>query len=284
MIRYVTPLHFHGNAKLPPTTTADLARTLTAAGMLLLSALASAQTIESPSQSKPAAGGVVGIGIASLPEYRGADHNRIRAVPLLEYHWANGMFVGGDNDAVIGYQISSAPGLQYGVALSADEGRKERRSKVLSGMGDIATRAIFLGFAKGAITDHLSVSSSVHVGAGDDSKGALLKLGAAYAIPLSPSAQLNFNLGATLANASYMQSFYGVSATQAAMSGYRVYTPSGGVHDATVGMRLSYQIDRDWSLLAGWSNTTLSSNAKDSPLVRKSSGQKLVIGAAYSLK
>lgn len=279
-----TLIHLHGNAAHRLTNAARPVRALSVAGMMLLSAFASAQTIENPSQGAPAAGGVAGIGVASLPEYQGADHDKIRAVPLLEYHWANGMFVGGDNDAVIGYQISASPKLQYGVALSADEGRKERHASALSGMGDVAARAILVGFAKGAITDHLSVHSSVHLGAGDDSKGAWLKLGAAYAIPLSPSAQLSFNVGAALANASYMQSFFGVSAAQAATSRYRVYAPSGGVRDATVGVRLSYQVARDWSLLAGWSNSTLSSTAKDSPLVRKGSGQKLVIGAAYILK
>lgn len=267
---------------IPPGHAAH--RVLTAAGMLLLSAFASAQTPDYSSQEAPTAGGVVGMGVASLPKYQGSDHTKIRAVPLLEYHWANGMFVGGDNDAVIGYQISASPKLQYGVALSADEGRKERHASELGGMGDVATKAILVGFAKGAITDHLSVNSSVHLGAGNDSKGAWSKLGAAYAITLSPSAQMTFNVGATLANASYMQSFFGVSAAQTASSRNRIYTPSGGLRDASVGVRLSYQLDRDWSLLAGWSNTALSSTAKDSPLVRKGSGKKLVIGAAYILK
>lgn len=202
----------------------------------------------------------------------------------MNYHWANGMFVGGDNDAVVGYQISVSPKLQYGVALSADEGRKERHASELAGMGDVATRAIVVGFAKGLITDHLSVNSSVHLGAGNDSKGAWSRLGAAYALALSPSAQLSFNVDATLANASYMQSYFGVIAAQAATSRYRIYTPAGGLRDASVGIRLSYQVVRDWSLLAAWSNTALSSIAKDSPLVRKNSAQKLVIGAAYILQ
>jgi outer membrane protein len=271
-------------AILNSTRTPRPTHALAAATMMLFSALASAQTHEEPVQSGAAAGGIIGLGVASLPKYQGSDQSKVRAVPLLAYHWDNGMFVGGDNDAVIGYQVTDSTKLQYGVALSADEGRKERHASELAGMGDVATRAIVLGFAKGTITERLTVSSSVHLGAGDESKGVLAKFGVAYAIPLGTVAQLSLNMGTTLGNASYMQSFFGVSAAQAATSRYRAFTPSAGVRDASVGVRLSYQLDRDWSLLASWANTTLAGDAKDSPLVRKSSGQKIVFGAAYLLK
>jgi outer membrane scaffolding protein for murein synthesis (MipA/OmpV family) len=138
-------------------------------------------------------------------------------------------------------------------------------------------------FAKFSITDQLSLNSSVRLGSGNDSKGALLKLGTAYTVALSQSTQLSFNLGATMANASYMENYFGVSTTQASKSGYRIYTPSGGVRDVSVGMRLSRQINRDWSVLAGISSTSLYNAAKDSPLVRQANTQKVLLGVAYSI-
>lgn len=260
-----------------------MAAWLAVAGLALSSSLAAAQSAESPPRAAPVAGGIIGLGVASLPEYPGSADTKIRAVPILAYHWANGVFVGGENDTVVGFQATGPSQLAYGVALGVDEGRKEYRAGPLAGMGKVATRGTLVSFAKFPVTDQLSLDSSVRLGAGNDNDGALLKVGGAYRIGLGQSAQLGFNLGATFANAAYMKSYFGVSAAQAATSSYRAYAPSGGQVGVDVGMRLFWQINRDYSLLAGVSSTRLSNEVQDSPLVRKSSMQKVFVGFARSL-
>lgn len=246
--------------------------------------VAFAQSTDNIYPVAPTAGGIVGIGIASLPKYQGSDQTQINGVAILEYHWSNGVFVGGENDTLVGFQCTTPSKVQYGTALGIDEGRKERRSSDLTGMGNVLTKAVLVSFVKAAVTDQFSLNASVHIGSGNDNKGALLKLGAAYAIPLGSSAHVSFNAGATLANDSYMENYFGVSAAQASTSRYHVYNPSSGLRDVSVGVRLSYQIDQDWSVLAGVSSTSLASAAKDSPLVRQANTQKVLIGVAYSIK
>lgn len=255
-----------------------------AASAVLPYSLAQAQTAENIYPESPGSGGFVGAGIASLPKYQGSDHAKKQAVLLLEYHWSNGLFVGGENDALIGVQRSATSSVQYGAALGVDEGRRESRSSALAGMGNVSTKPVLVSFVKAAVTEQLSLSASAHFGSGNEKKGALMKLGAAYAIPLNSFAQISFNVGATLANDSYMENYFGVSSAQSNASHYRPYTASSGVRDINFGARLFYLIDQDWSVLAAVSNTNYGNAAKDSPLVKTSSGAKFLFGIAHSIK
>lgn len=257
---------------------------LAVASMVLPCTLVFAQSADNIYPATPVSGGIVGIGIASLPKYQGSDQTQVKVMPILEYHWANGIFVGGENETLIGFQISESTRLQYGVALGVGEGRKEHHASALAGMGNVATKAILVSFVKVAVTDQFSLNSSVHIGSGNDNKGALLKLGAAYAVPLNSSAQVSFNVGATLANDSYMENYFGVSALQARTSRYHAYSASSGLRDFSVGARFFYQLNQDWNLLAGVSSSSLTSATKDSPLVRRASTQKAFFGVAYTIR
>lgn len=263
------------------------ARLLAGVALLLIAPFGHAQlapAADLAAQAAPTAHGVIGAGLALLPRYQGADHKELVAVPLLEYHWDNGVFIGGDNNALLGYQAAAGADLQYGVAISADDGRRQSHAHELNAMGNVKRTPISVAFISHAITPRLSVNSSIGYGAGNDRKGGWAKLGAAYLVPINDSTSLSFTAGASVANGNYMQTYFGVDAAQAARSGRAQNTQSGGWRDATVGVRLAVRINRDWSMLAALSNTTLSSAARDSALVRQANAQKLMVGAVYALK
>lgn len=253
------------------------------AGIVFASNPASAQSVNSPAQEAPAAGGIIGLGVASLPKYPGSDQVKVRAVPVFEYHWANGLFMGGEHDALVGYQVATPSQLQYGVALGVDEGRKAYRDGALAGMGKISARGVLVSYVNVPVTGQFSIDANLRLGSGNDNAGALLKLGAAYRVALGPSAQLSFNAGATVANGAYMRGYFGVSAAQAATSVYGAYAPSAGLLDVSVGMRLFWQLNRNVSLLAGASTSHLGHGAEDSPFVRTSNSQKIFVGIARTI-
>jgi outer membrane protein len=240
-----------------------------------------AQSADTQSQAAPASGGMFGLGVAYVPRYQGSDESEIRVLPLLEYHWANGIFIGGENNTVLGMQFSEASGLRYGIGLGVSGRRKENTSRALSGMGDIANKPTLNAFVKYALTKEFALNSNMQLGAGQDRNGNSIQVEGSYAIRLNPSLQLSLNVGASYANAAYMQEYFGVSASQARTSGYRAFTPSAGLRDVTAGVRLSYQINPSWTLLSGISNASLSSDAKDSPVVRQANSQKVFIGFGF---
>lgn len=251
------------------------------AGLALPSAASWAQTKPTAEASAAKSGGHVGLGVNVALRYQGSDEFKTTGIPGFEYRWANGWFVGGA-DGIVGFQLNATPQLQLGLALGGDGGRKESESRYLAGMGNIEERAILNLYAKAAVNDQFGLSTGLQLGVGNSGKGDLLNVGASYGVSLASATRLNFNVGATLANANYMQDYFGVSAAQASASGYRRYTPNAGLRDVTVGMGLQHQINKEWMLFTSLNSTTLSSAAKDSPLVRKATSQSAFVAVAYS--
>jgi MipA family protein len=251
------------------------------AGLALSSAASWAQTKPAADDSSTKSGGYVGLGLNVEPRYQGSDESKTSAHPGFEYRWSNGLFVGG-TDGLVGFQFNAKPQLQLGVALGVDEGRKASKSRHLAGMGDVAERGTLNLYAKAAVNDQLGLNTGLELGAGSSGKGGLFKLGGSYGVSLTPATRVVFNLGATLANANYMQHYFGVNAAQASASGYKSYTPGSGLRDVTVGLDLQHHLSSEWMLFTRLSSTTLSKAAKNSPLVRKATSQSAFAGVAYS--
>ena len=221
------------------------------------------------------------MGVKAAPRYQGADETRTTGIPGFEYHWANGLYIGG-TDGLVGVQLNVTPQLQLGLGLGLNEGRKASDSRYLTGMGDVDARGTLNMHAKAAINDQFELSAGLQLGSGSSGKGGLLNVGASYGFSLAPATRMSFNVEATLANADYMNDYFGVSAAQASDSGYKRYTPNAGLRDVTVGLDLQHQISSEWMLFTSLNSTTLSNAAKDSPLVRKATSQSAFVGVAYS--
>lgn len=172
--------------------------------------------------------------------------------------------------------------MQYGARLTAALGREESRSRALRGMGDIDARAEFGGFFTYLISREVSLSSSLRYSSGQDRNGLLVDLGLGYSTELSGDLRLGLGVAATLANAQYMQSYFGVTPAQAARSGYAMYKPGAGLRDVRVNLSLTYRINPNISATAGTSTSMLSGDASDSPLVRQKSTTTGLLAVAYS--
>ncbi|MDI1244429.1 MAG: MipA/OmpV family protein [Rhodoferax sp.] len=225
-------------------------------------------------------GGRAGLAVIAGQAYQGSDASRTMAVPLIEYRWANGWFAGSTNG--IGYNFSDRQDMQYGARLTADFGRKENRSQALSGMGDIDAKAEFGGFFNYLLSREVSLNTSLRYGSGQDRNGLLADLVLGYSTELSSALRLGLGVAATLANADYMQSYFGVTAAQSVNSGYATYKPGAGLRDVRVNLSLTYRITPEISATAGVSASTLSGDASDSPLVRQKSTTTGLLAVAYS--
>ncbi len=225
-------------------------------------------------------GGRAGLAVIAGHEYRGSDEQRTMAVPVIEYQWASGWFAGSTNG--IGYNFSGRQDMQYGMRLTADFGREESRSQALRGMGDIDAKAEVGGFFNYSISRDIALSTSLRYGSGQDSNGLLVDLGLGYSTELSGDLRLGLGLAATLANADYMQSYFGVTAAQAASSGYAMYKPGAGLRDVRANLSLTYRVTPKVSATAGVSASMLSGDASDSPLVRQKSTTSGLLAVTYS--
>jgi MipA family protein len=223
--------------------------------------------------------GTVGAAVISGYRYTGSDERRTALFPAIDYRWANGWFVGTTNG--IGYKFDSAPGMQYGVRLTADLGRSESRSAALAGLGDINARPEIGGFFNLYLSREFFLTSSLRYGAGNDRKGLLVDLGAGYAMQLSPQWRAAAGVAATLANREYMQGYFGISDAQAQTSAYAPYQAGAGVRDLRANASLNYFITADWTLTGVISVGALQGDAKRSPIVRQAHPVSGVMAVSY---
>ena len=221
----------------------------------------------------------ISMGVASMPVYAGASERRVLVGAIASYQWANGLSIG---IAGLNWRLSNNPQWEYGLGLGQDAGRKEGDSAHLSGLGDVKNQVTLTAFANARIAQNLSLNSRLELGSGNTREGAVLKIGAAYTVPLGDSMGLSLSVAASFANAGYMGNYFGVTAAQSTSSGYAAYTASGGLRDVGVGAELNYKIAPKWVLTLGLSGTALVGAAKDSPVVRKPNYASGLLGLTYS--
>ena len=247
-----------------------LLQSLLAASIIATAGAAQAQAFDAVRlYGDPGANGQGTVGIAAVLGYRymGSDERHGAVLPALEYRWANGWFVGTTNG--VGYKFSSDPSMQYGVRVTADFGRSENRSPVLAGMGDIKARPEIGGFFNFQFSREFNLTSSLRYGSGNERRGAQLDLGAHYGLQLAPQWRTTVGVSATVVNASYMQSHFGVTPAQALTSQNPAYAAGAGLRDVRTNLSVTYFINSEWTATGGLSLSSLQGDAKNSPIVRE---------------
>jgi outer membrane scaffolding protein for murein synthesis (MipA/OmpV family) len=251
---------------------------------LSFASLASAQTsdegdFQGPDHARE--GARVSLSVSSKADYSGSDAPRASVMPALEYQWANGWFVGTHRG--VGYNFSKDRTLQYGLGLGLDLGRKESATGALAGMGSIASKVEYGAFLNYAPDRHWRLSSVLRYGSGDTGQGATTNFGANYALDIAPKWRLDVGVSTTWANASYMQSYFGVNAAQSLTSGHAEYSPASGIRDVGTGLNLSYQLTPKISVSGGLQASSLVGDARNSPIVTSphSLSGSLSIGYAF---
>lgn len=225
-------------------------------------------------------GGTVGLAVLAGTQYMGSDERRTSGLPILNYQWANGWFAGVTNG--VGYNFSASSDMQYGIRVTADIGRKESRSNALRGLGDIDPSGEVGGFFNYLPGSGISLTTSLRYGSGNDGKGLLVDLGAGYSTQLAPQWRISVGAALTVANADYMQAYFGVNDEQAKASGYRVFRGKAFVRDMRASVAVTYQYDNEVSFKAALSSSTLAGDAADSPMTREKTSGNALLAVSYA--
>ncbi|MGZ8291220.1 MAG: MipA/OmpV family protein [Telluria sp.] len=164
----------------------------------------------------------IGAAFVNQPDREGSRERESAIVPYFRVQWSNGLFV---ENLSAGLQMSRITHLRYGplVAIGDDgpRGQGERRGlKMNAG-----------GFASYHILHNLGVNATVLHRLG----GTRLKLAASTWTQLAPHHAASFELGAHLADSSYMRWHFGEAA-------------AGGVKDTFAGANWHWQASRKFDL------------------------------------
>lgn len=266
-----------------------LALTISLLSLCAFAGKSHADALDLPSSAEPktapAAGDsmMLGAGVAYLPEYAGADKNRVIALPFFERTFDDGFYISTLRGA--GFQ-TTVDGVNLSAALSYGGGRKDHRSTfsgsdALRGMGDVdgAAQAILgVSYKLGGVG--LSLSTTQNLGHRDN--GASYTLGVSAPLYTSASDQVSFGASAVYGDNKHAQTYFGVTAAQSQRSGYSAYRASGGFETASASVSWNHVIDKNWSVRSAAGFTRLLNDAADSPLTRRKTTPMLMTGICYT--
>jgi len=87
--------------------------------------------------------------------------------------------------------------------------------------------------------------------------------------------------GASLTNRSYAETWFGISKEEGDRTNQHYYRPGGGVQDVRASLRWNWALAPSWMLTTGAQVTHLVGDAKDSPLVERSTNVSVSTALAY---
>ncbi|MBO9329403.1 MipA/OmpV family protein [Achromobacter xylosoxidans] len=218
--------------------------------------------------------GTLGVGYA--PRYSGSDEGSAVPIVGLGVRGPHGFFLGTDHG--LGWETEALDST-FRFYLAPSASRKDRKhgfegSDKLRGMGEIKSRAQ-IGMDAETTLGPVTLSATLAHAfkkSGDSDVGSaytMLTLGAGVTVYEGAAGLVSVALSGTFGDGNYMRTWYGVSARQSANSGYRRYSPKGGLESVGLGATWTLPLDESWSWTVGAEARRLFGDAADSPIVRE---------------
>ena len=260
------------------------------AGLSAISILAATQA-----QAEGDWEGSIGAGVFWEPEYLGSSESTTSGFPMFELTWRDRLFIGPGG---IGGYVFNTDDFKLSASVGYDEGRDEADSIFLRGLGDIDGGATYnLGFEYefGPVTPYLELTKyskgsegmSATVGVEGMVPLRVLTGQASFASmsedssPLDIGPMLTAGISADWGNDDFNNTYYGVSAAQSASSGLGQYTATSGFHTVSVDFGIQVPVTERFSVGGMVTYSQLTGDAKDSTIVRDTSGTSVGIFGVY---
>lgn len=250
-------------------------------------ALAAAPPSELP---HPRWDGAVGLLGTYGPEYPGADDLGTALKPAVFVRYGRlsvssgaGFAVRRDDDLFrgLGLDLTRRQDLRISLGLRYDNGRRERDSAALAGMGDVRKTVRLRAGLQWQPRRAWRVGASWTVDAFGRGGGNLAEVSLAREITLGEGTTLQAGANAALGGRRYMQTYFGVTPAQSVLSGYPVFEPGTGWRDGALFATVKHEFDRHWVMQAGLGVSRVFGGAADSPLARRVTAAGVSGGLAY---
>lgn len=166
-------------------------------------------------------------------------------------------------------------------SLQLDGGRRSGDDSYLAGLPDVQ------GTLRGRITARYTLTPrwSLALAASHDLRGrdhgGTLAPSIKYRHPTASGTLWEASLGAEMGNNAHLQTFYGISPAAAAAAGRAAYEPRGGLYLWRLGLDVSHPLSARWVVFGGVGLSSLTGDARHSPLVSRGSTWGANLGLAY---
>jgi outer membrane protein len=225
---------------------------------------------------------VLGLGAAWEPIFKGSSKSQVEPDPIIEARY--GRFFIGERGVGADILVLDGPSeLTFGAVIGLDEARNEKDDKALAGLGDLngaVELALFTEGEWGPVEFGAAVVTDVGSGHG----GSFLELGVGFEDTLTDRLSYELELATVYGNDTYVNAFYGVTATQSARSGYAAFSPSAGFTEATLDLSISYAITDSWFVDASVGVGTLLGDARNAPFASEDTFTTFSIGIGRAFR
>lgn len=220
----------------------------------------------------------LGLGVGVAPRYSGSDRYEFAAGPAFSV--SNGTFF--LDQRGLGAQYRAETGTTAGLALSYDQGRKEKGNSDLKGMGKVKSSALLNASLEQELGPNFSVGGEGNFRiAGQKKRGNDYKVSLNSQWPVGQADTLIAGTAVHLGDKNYNQTYYGVSASQSQSSGKREFHPKAGVYGYSVNGGWQHQFNKNWSSVVSVEMMNLSGKVKDSPIIKKKGSWTGMAGVQY---
>lgn len=215
-------------------------------------------------------------GVGAGPAYPGSDETK----PLPDLGFTFGSLNWGRTS--LGADIGNIPdnGLAFRGALKVIGSRDVADNPELAGLEDIDT-AVELGVGVIYRQTNWQAFGEVRQGFGGHD-GVTGTLGADLVLRPTDRWTLTAGPRVNLGNSTYAGTYFGVSAAEAATSGFGAFDPDGGVLGAGVELGATYRIDDRWAIEGLLTYTKLQNEAADSPITQAGSEDQWAVRVGVS--
>lgn len=233
-------------------------------------------------QGLPRAGGgwgaTVGVGMAVVPKYNGADTAEARPIPIFSINYDQRVFIGPLGISMAAVRCN---GFRAGPVLDYQRGRSESDDPRLAGLGDIpasVTAGLFAAYARGPV--EVSATARQAISHSANGLSGLVQINLHHVFP---GIRTLVEIGPDLefGNADHQRVWFGISPAQSLASGLPIYSPRAGINRIGFHAGLTHRLTGNflWRIFAGFSEVT--GDAAQSPIIERRSQAVVGAGLAY---
>lgn len=219
---------------------------------------------------------VVGLSAIHAPAYQGADKYRTLPFPVIDLSYGR-FFLSGRAGA--GAKVIDGDAIDVSAGVTYMPGYRRRDAPV--GIGRLSGGAgarVSADLRMGGALLSLSATRALT----GDVDGTLVEAGLAMPIRASRRVMLIPRVSTTWADAAYNRAYFGVSAAQSTASGLSAFRPGGGVKDVAASLTASYRVSDRVTLGATGVVSTLTGDAKRSPIVVHATQPAAFLSVSYA--
>lgn len=224
----------------------------------------------------------LGLGSQLGPGADGLKRYRVQGGPAIDIRYKNIAFL--STGEGLGANLFSFRHISVGGAITYDMGRSPHADgRDLNGLGTIHPAPELKFFATTVLSKNFPLTLRLDIRKQFGASFGYIGDAGAY-IPMPGSSQKFawfFGPCVTFADARYMNTYFGISHTQAAGTRYSVYKARGGFKSAGVGVSADYFLTPHVILNFDAAYDRLLGSAADSPIIQTQNEEAVSIGAIY---